>query len=52
MRGRLTSFTYDRLLRFLNVLGCNISIEVETPSESLEAKAPMRRGRVTATVSA
>ncbi len=29
MRGRLTSFTYDRLLRFLNLLGCNVRIEVE-----------------------
>ena len=29
MRGRLASFTYDRLLRFLNLLGCNVRIEVE-----------------------
>ena len=34
MRGRLTHFSYDRLLRFLNVLGCDVHILVEpTPDQ-------------------
>ena len=36
MRGRLISFTYDRLLRFLNILGCNVRIEVEVRADSEE----------------
>lgn len=52
VRGRLTSFTYDRLLRFLNVLGCNVTIDVETPLECVEAFDPLKRGSVTATISA
>jgi predicted XRE-type DNA-binding protein len=36
MRGRLTSFSYDRLLRFLNVLGCNVQIMVELATSQNE----------------
>ena len=34
MRGRLTHFTYDRLLRFLNRLGCNVQIVVNPASDA------------------
>ena len=36
-RGRLTYFTYDRLLRFLNILGCNVEIVV-TPANNAELR--------------
>ncbi len=51
-RGRLTGFTYDRLLRFLNILGCNVTIAVDTPSNAVEATAPIQCGHVAAAVSA
>lgn len=47
-RGRLAGFTYDRLLRFLNILGCNVTIAVEAPPERAEATSPIRRGHVAA----
>ncbi len=36
-RGQLTHFTYDRLLRFLNALGCNVQIVV-TPAANSEQR--------------
>jgi predicted XRE-type DNA-binding protein len=32
--GRLANISYDRLLRFLNILGCNVRIVVDISSES------------------
>ncbi len=32
-RGRLTNFSYDRLLRFLNRLGCDVQIVVNPVSK-------------------
>jgi predicted XRE-type DNA-binding protein len=31
VRGRISGFTSDRLLRFLNRLGCDVKIEVRRP---------------------
>ena len=36
-RGQLTHFTYDRLLRFLNALGCNVQIVV-TPAANTDQR--------------
>jgi predicted XRE-type DNA-binding protein len=33
-RGHLTYFTYDRLLRFLNLLGCNVEIVVTSADDT------------------
>lgn len=35
-RGRLTRFTYDNLLHFLNLLGCNVHITLEPISNDAE----------------
>lgn len=51
MRGRLAGFNYDRLLRFLNLLGCSVTIEVQTPSEDMQAE-PSLRACVTARIAA
>ena len=36
-RGKLAHFTYDRLLRFLNILGCNVHIVVTPAGNSSQA---------------
>ena len=36
LRGRLSNFSYDRLLRFLNKLGCDVQIVVN-PSADVDA---------------
>jgi predicted XRE-type DNA-binding protein len=40
VRGRISGFTSDRLLRYLNALGCNVKIEVS------RAEAVHTRGKV------
>jgi predicted XRE-type DNA-binding protein len=40
VRGRISGFTSDRLLRYLNALGCDVRIEVR------QTKAIQRRGTV------
>ena len=40
VRGRISGFTSDRLLRFLTALGCDVRIEVK------EKHASHRRGRI------
>lgn len=41
VRGRISGFTSDRLLRYLNALGCDVRIEIR-PGRTLQ-----RRGKVT-----
>jgi len=40
VRGRISGFTSDRLLRFLNALGCDVRIEVK------QTRAIKTRGKV------
>jgi predicted XRE-type DNA-binding protein len=40
VRGRISGFTSDRLLRYLNALGCDVHIEIR-PTRSIQ-----RRGKV------
>jgi predicted XRE-type DNA-binding protein len=40
VRGRIAGFTSDRLLRYLNALGCDVHIEIR-PSRTVQ-----RRGKV------
>lgn len=42
VRGRISGFTSDRLLRFLEALGCHIRIEVKPPREPVSE----RKGKV------
>ena len=42
VRGRISGFTSDRLLRFLEALGCHIRIEVKSPRRS----GSRRKGKV------
>jgi len=41
VRGRISGFTSDRLLRYLNALGCDVHIQIK-PIQRIQ-----RRGRVT-----
>lgn len=34
LRGQLSGFSYERLLKFLNVLGCDIEIVVKRPGRA------------------
>ena len=44
--GRLANISYDRLLRFLNILGCNVRIVVDTSPD------PDSQGTTIATIAA
>jgi predicted XRE-type DNA-binding protein len=45
VRGKLSGFTIDRLLRFLADLGCDVEINVHPPAEP-GAKSAARVGRI------
>jgi len=46
LRGRLSGFSTDRLLRFLNALHCDIEIHVRRPiRRSTLSRKKIRRGR-------
>jgi predicted XRE-type DNA-binding protein len=34
LRGQLSGFSYERLLKFLNALGCDIEIVVKRPGRA------------------
>ena len=46
LRGRITGFSTDRLLRFLNALNCDIDIRIRLPKVGRKRS---RRGRTTVT---
>ena len=48
LRGRITGFSTDRLLRFLNALHCDVEIRIRPPKSKLRF---LRRGCTVVTMS-